>query len=104
MKKIQSRRCLSSRIPYYVVITSGNFQYSLNSDGLLMQSSPTPVWSLLLASSKRILAYQKQNKEVIDYSGKIDRPYHKYGIYLTKILGCIYGLCCSSILDVENIT
>lgn len=42
-----------------MVITSGSLQYSLNNEGLLMQSSPTPVLSLPLSSSKRILAYQK---------------------------------------------
>jgi hypothetical protein len=46
---------------YYIISesTSGSFQYSLNDEGLLMQSSPTPSGPSPFSSSARILTYHK---------------------------------------------
>lgn len=58
-KRIPKQEMVGDGTTECMVITSGSLQYSLNNEGLLMQSSPTPVLSLPLSSSKRILAYQK---------------------------------------------
>lgn len=57
-------------------VTSGSFQYSLNNEGLLTQSSPTPVVSVLLSSSATIFTYSKHRF----YSEKIQSYIHLYSI------------------------